>query len=148
MEGSGIHDNRLSFITADVRSGSIAIYGYHASTEDGDSTLISNNTFEFIEMGADLSLGGHCSNNSFNWVVALKNPLRNGNLTPGDVYRYYNDPSTYRGRPPFADTSTYVPDEDPGPNIFQNLFASAPDDVLHVWQFPNVQNTYLTGGPP
>jgi hypothetical protein len=132
MYGSGMHDNLFQFITLDVRISAIDI------APEGPTTYpIRDNTFEHIEMGAGMSVQGHCSNNTFNDIVALRNPLRSGNGVPGITYLL----DIFQGRPPFADGSTYDAGAGETPNQYSNLSLSYPDQPLHVFPFQAISYT-------
>jgi hypothetical protein len=84
-------------------------------------------------MGAWMRFTGHCADNVFNRIVAQRNPLRNGNVTPADLgYLTANN----SGLPTFADTSTYDAGAGEGPNLFTNLYVTTPDAPLFVNAFP------------
>jgi hypothetical protein len=138
INGAGIQDNYFGFLTLDTRSSSIDIAGFKAEDgTGGDSTLVSGNRFENIEMGAWMRLTGHCADNVFKTIVGQRNPLRNGNVTPADIgYLTVNN----SGLPPFADLSTYDAGAGEGPNQYTNLYVTTPDAPLFVNAFPITYN--------
>ncbi len=132
LAGSGMHDNYFGFLTLHTMAASILVWGYRAA--ESGSTLVSNNTFEHIEMGAELTVQGHCADNLFNDVIALRYPLRAGNVQPGLQYLLYG----HQGKPSFLDTSTYDAGAGEGPNQYKNLYLSYPEMPLHVVPAPSV----------
>jgi hypothetical protein len=123
--GGAARNNFFKYIFVHTKINSIVLVG----ADD----IISGNRFEYIEMGADLSVTGHCSANVFSHIVALRQPLQSGHEVPGVAS--WGMPN-YQARPPFADTSTQSEGE--AANSYSHLYESRHDGILQVWTFPNV----------
>ncbi|HEY1379237.1 MAG TPA: hypothetical protein VGF55_20710 [Gemmataceae bacterium] len=142
LVGAGMHDNRFLILTC----GGITLDGY--KPEGGETDLIDHNQFQDIELHGRLSVSGHCADNYFNQIVALRNPLQHDGDAPVLAYYGYNpDVGSYQGFLPFSDTSTHDPLTEHA-NRYYNLYMSYPDRLLHVFMFPNVPHTENPESPP
>ena len=94
-------------ITAHTMNNSIVLFGFAGSIHD--------NTFRLIEIGANVYVSENCSENRFDQIVSLQNPVMNGNH---DASGLTTSPPDSRNRQPFQDETGF--------NTYTNLWVLTP----------------------